>query len=345
VSRFQPLISVVMPVHNVAPWVRAAVHSILRQTYGNLEFIIVDDSSTDDTRKILNSMEDSRLRIIDADHTGYVKALAAGIHEAKGEWIARMDGDDVAHPERLKRTLDFIEQHPDCVLAGTAYGYITPNRTLLRRPKVNFEWRPLTRSLLSKGRICYESSMIFHRKTAVEVGLYDLDFPWKEITLWYRLLSQGCGYEINSCGMFYRYHRIGANTGQWAHRMQTAKVRERYDPEAYQEYYSKWPQLFPDQRSVDMTKIVDMIKQCRAAKDYGSMVRYGMKALHLNRSYQELRSTVQALTGSLRPWKWHITFGQSEFEVFIAETAYVSSVLAEMGFKFGPAYPSTQGNS
>lgn len=335
-TRFQPLVSVVMPVYNVAPWVQAAVHSILRQTYGNLELIVVDDSSTDETREIIRSVKDSRLRIIDTDHSGYVKALAAGIHEAKGEWIARMDGDDISHPERFQRTLDFIEQHPDCLLAGTAYGYITPNGTLLQPPKVDFEWRPLTRSLLSMGRICYEASMIFHRKTAIAVGLYDLDFPWKEITLWYRLLSRGSGYEISSCCMFYRYYRIGANTSQWAHRMQTAKVRQRYDPDAYQVHYSMWPQWFPDQRSVDMPKLLYMINQCRAAKDYISMVRYAMKAFRLNRSYQEFRKIVKAFTGSgsLRIWRWPRTFGRSEFEVFMAETAYVSSVLAEMGFKF-----------
>jgi hypothetical protein len=95
-------------------------------------------------------------------------------------------------------------------------------------------------------------------------------------------------------------------------------------------------QRFPDQRSVEVDKFLRVIRQCRAAKDYISMLRYAMKAFRISHPYQSGRRILGTLTGvkSLRFWKWPRDFNRSEFEIFVAENPYVSSVLAEMGLKF-----------
>lgn len=99
-----PLISVVMPVWNGERYLSQAIDSILNQTFRDFEFIILDDGSTDASPRILADYQarDPRVRVIRLNHEGIVVALNRGIAEARSEWIARMDCDDIAYPERLE---------------------------------------------------------------------------------------------------------------------------------------------------------------------------------------------------------------------------------------------------
>ena len=113
-----PLVSVIIPVYNVAPWVEHAIESILCQTYKNLEAIIIDDGSTDNTAQIVNNIKDPRVRLISTDHRGLFCALNTGIAEANGKYIARMDGDDISHPYRIEKQIDVMEKNQDCLKHG-----------------------------------------------------------------------------------------------------------------------------------------------------------------------------------------------------------------------------------
>ncbi len=110
------LISVVMPVLDAAPWLGESIGSILAQTHGSLELIVVDDGSGDDSREIAAAAEarDGRVRTLFLDplpgNTSSARAANAGIAIARGDYIARMDGDDIALPHRLERELAFIEE-------------------------------------------------------------------------------------------------------------------------------------------------------------------------------------------------------------------------------------------
>ncbi|MGH7341984.1 MAG: glycosyltransferase family 2 protein, partial [Candidatus Rokuibacteriota bacterium] len=115
-----PAVSVVMAVCNDASYVEQAVDSILGQTIWDLELIVVNDGSTDVTGEILHRYRDARLRIVDQDNAGLWAALNRGLREARGALVARMDGDDVTHPRRLQRQLDFLEAHPRVALVGTS---------------------------------------------------------------------------------------------------------------------------------------------------------------------------------------------------------------------------------
>ncbi|MBF8276453.1 MAG: fucosyl transferase [Candidatus Brocadiaceae bacterium] len=108
----QPLISVVMPVYNAERYVADAIRSILEQTYPNFEFIIVDDGSTDGTIKIIREFagKDSRVRLVYLTHGGGPRAANAGIALAQGEFIARMDADDIALPERFSVQLAWMQK-------------------------------------------------------------------------------------------------------------------------------------------------------------------------------------------------------------------------------------------
>ena len=116
-----PRVSVVMPVYNSEPYLRAAVESIINQTFSQWELIAVDDSSPDGSLAILHeyAARDSRIRVLSRANTGIVGALNDGIALARANYIARMDGDDVSLPERLERQVAYLDAHPKCVLLGT----------------------------------------------------------------------------------------------------------------------------------------------------------------------------------------------------------------------------------
>ena len=117
-----PLVSVVMPVFNAAEHLEEAVESILRQTIQGLEFIIIDDGSTDQSSEILDryAAADHRISIIRQPNQGVAVALNRGLKLARGRYIARMDADDVSLPDRLEQQAGFMERHPEVGLCGTA---------------------------------------------------------------------------------------------------------------------------------------------------------------------------------------------------------------------------------
>jgi len=115
----EPIVSVVLPVHNGAQYVAMAIESILAQTLREFELIIVDDGSTDDTPSILGRYTDPRIRRFAQANRGLAATLNAAIDLARGRYLARQDADDVSFPERLARQLAFLEEHADVDLLGT----------------------------------------------------------------------------------------------------------------------------------------------------------------------------------------------------------------------------------
>ena len=112
-------VSVVMPVYNKAAFLKEAVESILSGTFSDLELIAVDDKSTDESLSILHAMTDPRLRIIELSvNQGPAGAANAGLDAARGEYIVRMDADDVAVPDRLALQVAFMDRHPEVGASG-----------------------------------------------------------------------------------------------------------------------------------------------------------------------------------------------------------------------------------
>jgi lipopolysaccharide biosynthesis glycosyltransferase len=122
-----PLVSVIMAVHNEEQFLHDSVSSILAQTYANFEFIVVNDASTDRTRDILMGFaeEDNRLKILDnEEQLSLAASLNKAIGIAEGEYIARMDGDDISFPDRLQKQVDFLETHRHISVLGTKVAVI-----------------------------------------------------------------------------------------------------------------------------------------------------------------------------------------------------------------------------
>jgi glycosyltransferase involved in cell wall biosynthesis len=117
--RPSPVVSIGMPLFNCEKTVGSAVRSILHQTFRNWELLIIDDGSADRTREVVRSFVDPRIRMIaDGEHRGLVARLNQAIELSSGRYFARMDGDDVAFPDRLRSQVDFLATNPKVDLVG-----------------------------------------------------------------------------------------------------------------------------------------------------------------------------------------------------------------------------------
>ncbi len=112
-------LSVILPTYNAEKYLKEAVESILNQTFTDFELLIIDDNSTDKTREIINTYDDKRIRLINGPRKNLAAALNTGIKESKGEYIARMDADDISFPERFEEQLKTFKEHPEIDILGT----------------------------------------------------------------------------------------------------------------------------------------------------------------------------------------------------------------------------------
>ncbi|MCS3668067.1 glycosyltransferase involved in cell wall biosynthesis [Salinibacter ruber] len=117
----EPEVSVLMAVYNGRPYLKEAVQSILDQTLGDFEFIIINDGSTDGTEGVLDRFvdRDDRVRLVHQENRGLIESLNRGLDMARGKYVARMDADDIAHPDRLQAQVRFLEANPDVGVLGT----------------------------------------------------------------------------------------------------------------------------------------------------------------------------------------------------------------------------------
>ncbi len=122
-KRTNPLVSVLMPVHNGSRYVERAIESIMGQTYRYFELLVIDDGSTDDTWNILNKIKQKcpdKIRVFrKPEQTGAFTSVNLLFPLINGTYIAPMDADDISHPQRFEKEVNFLESHPDVILVGT----------------------------------------------------------------------------------------------------------------------------------------------------------------------------------------------------------------------------------
>ena len=130
-----PTVSVVMSVRNGETFLAEAIKSILNQTFRDFEFVIVDDGSTDRTPELLQQFQqqDRRIRVMARKKRGIPISVNEAISLSSGPLIARMDSDDIAAPERLRKQVDFLNENQDCVAVGAEIMWIDAEGRLLRR--------------------------------------------------------------------------------------------------------------------------------------------------------------------------------------------------------------------
>lgn len=201
-----PRVSVILPIHNAADYVVEAVESVLKQTFTNLELIALDDGSEDASLALLEPIahRDSRLRLLPRPWRGLVATPNEGMELARGEFIARMDADDICYPQRLERQVALLERAPAIGLCGTGTRTFGNQTASYPHRLVNHEeldaWTPM-------GVPVAQPTVLF-RRTLVDAGLrYRDSFTYAEdFDLWERMLRHTRAVNIPEPLLHYRHH-------------------------------------------------------------------------------------------------------------------------------------------
>ena len=133
----EPLISVMMPTYNNAKYIGQAIDSIYAQNYGNIEIIIVDDGSTDNTKEVVQQYKDIKYFYI--EHKGIPFARNVALENAKGEYIAFLDSDDYWLPNKLNTQMQYFKEHPDCEIVFTKYENFFENEYVKKKKRAIYE--------------------------------------------------------------------------------------------------------------------------------------------------------------------------------------------------------------
>lgn len=169
-------VTVLMSVYNGEKYLREAIDSILNQTFRNFEFLIINDGSTDRTAEILESYNDPRIKIINNERNmGLTKSLNKGLKMARGEYIARMDADDISEPNRLKKQVEFLDMHPSIGVVGINSYIIDESGNILTKMERPTSHEKIIAKILGENQMVHGSLMM--RKKLLETrGYYDEEF-------------------------------------------------------------------------------------------------------------------------------------------------------------------------
>ncbi len=201
-----PSISIIMPVWNGEKYLAAAIDSLLAQTFTDFELLVVDDGSTDRTPEILRAYADPRLRVLRLDHAGIVVALNHGMSQARAEWIARLDADDLSLPRRLELQWQAVARRPRAVLCHTAVTFFGDENLVIGESRL-----PRSRSFTAL-RLCLRSpivhsTVLFKKSVALAVGGYlPEERHAEDFSLWGRLLEQGEFIALTKKLVRFRWH-------------------------------------------------------------------------------------------------------------------------------------------
>jgi glycosyltransferase involved in cell wall biosynthesis len=218
----QPLISVVMATFNEPPvFIIQAVQSILNQTLSDFELLLIDDSTNTDTITAIDALirSDSRIRLIRGkERFGFVKALNIGLRQARGKYIARMDGDDISLPNRFELQVDFLKKNPDISVVGGFIDIINKGGKVTSHRNYATSFSKVILFALVRNPLLHPTVMF--RKEVLEKGFYydETFLKAEDLELWLRLINNG--YKISNVPdtvLSYRvdgnfvYKRVGEN--------------------------------------------------------------------------------------------------------------------------------------
>lgn len=234
-----PRVSVLMAVYNGAAYLREAVDSVLAQTYRDFEFVIVDDGSSDESVRIVRSYADPRIKLhVAPRNLGQTTALNVGLRLCEGEYVARMDGDDVCHPERFARQVAVLDADPALGIVGSAVTIVDGRgRTLDFSPQPEYDatirFVSLTRNPF------HHPTVTIRRRVLIDHGLeYDERFQAnQDFELWTRLLPVTRAANLPEALLRYRVHGSNISVKRLAEQQRTSidfcrtrQVDERVEP-------------------------------------------------------------------------------------------------------------------
>jgi GT2 family glycosyltransferase len=199
----EPLVSVILPTYNRGPLLQQAVASVVAQTFGDWELIVVDDGSTDrtddandtdDTAARVARVGDPRIRLLARSHGGAAAARNAGLDAARGHWVAFLDSDDLWLPDKLERQLSALRNHPDCRWSCTGVGFIDADGAPTAQ-HAGSAYHPesgwiVERMLRAEATVSIQT-VVVERTLAVDAGGFDTTLRFREdLDFEYRLAAR-----------------------------------------------------------------------------------------------------------------------------------------------------------
>jgi glycosyltransferase involved in cell wall biosynthesis len=205
-----PSVSVLMPVHNGGSYLKEAIESILNQTYIDFEFIIINDGSTDGSKEIIKQFYDDRIVYIENDtNKGLIESLNKGIDAARGNFIARMDSDDIALPIRLEAQVRYMNEHPETAVLASRIIFIDESG------KETGDWpldgettdeKSIKKAMVKENCIAHPSVMV-KGKLLKELKYDKRQKNVEDYDLWLRMLNHGLIInKISAPLLLYRRH-------------------------------------------------------------------------------------------------------------------------------------------
>ncbi len=219
-----PPLTVLLSVHNGRRYLREAVQSILDQSFGDFEFLIINDGSTDDSLEILNefAQKDSRIRIISRANRGLTVTLNEGITLARGEFIARMDADDIALPDRLEKQLAYLQNNPECVLVGSRVLLVDPEGLPIREICDQQTHEDIDYALMTHGWPLVHPAVTLRTSAVRAINGYSEKYRTnQDHDLFLRLAEYGRVANLPDTLLKYRQHEKSISMGN---------VKKRIDP-------------------------------------------------------------------------------------------------------------------
>jgi GT2 family glycosyltransferase len=203
-----PQVSVILPVYNGEAYLRAAVASIVEQSFRDFELLAIDGGSTDGSLRTLGEFAagDERIRVVKQSGRGLVQALNEGVALARGEFLARMDADDVALPNRFEEQVAFLRGHPDVAVVGSAMTLINGDGRPIR--EMSYPQQPAEiAEALKAGSALAHPSVMMRRAIVQDMGGYReiLGFA-EDYDLWLRMAERTSLANLPARLMFYRHH-------------------------------------------------------------------------------------------------------------------------------------------
>jgi glycosyltransferase involved in cell wall biosynthesis len=206
-----PLVSVIMSVYNGSQWLKDAIESVIQQTYKNWEFIIIDDDSNDETVDILNQYKsDPRFKIIrNAERKGLTKNLNSSIAISNGEFVARMDADDICMPDRLKKQVTYLNQNSTTQVVCSFIDFIDEHgnpKGVWEDDRKTTSWKKIRSTLPWRSCIGHPTVM-FKKEVFAKYSYNETQASSQDWDLWLQLAADNIVIEkLNEPLLLYRVH-------------------------------------------------------------------------------------------------------------------------------------------
>ena len=205
--RVKGLVSIIMPSYNTAPYIEETIQSVLNQTYTNWEMIIVDDCSTDNTDEVLSRISDSRIRIFKNDrNSGAAVSRNRALCEAKGQWIAFLDSDDLWMPEKLEKQISFMEKN------GYSFSYTNYEEIDVYGNKTGVSVTgPKKITKTGMFNYCWPGclTVMYNAEQIGKIQIADIKKN-NDYAMWLKICKKADCYLLNECLSLYRKGRVGS---------------------------------------------------------------------------------------------------------------------------------------